>query len=64
MKYKITLLLFILSLSVASAQYVAFFKFKTNQPAAIVSTMSDMIETDWGKNLPAKVNLFGLCQRG
>ena len=60
MKNKITLLLFILNLSVASAQYVAFFKFKTNQPAAIVSTMSDMIETDWGKNLPAKVNLFGL----
>ena len=58
MKNKITLLLFIITLNVASAQYVAFFKFNTKQPAAIVSTMSDMMETDWGKNLPAKVYLL------
>ena len=45
--------------NLAFSQYVAFFKFKTDDPATVVTTMTDLMNSDYGKTIPAKVNLFG-----
>ena len=60
MKKLILLTVFLLVSNLVSAQYVAFFRFKTTQPEMAVSTISDMIESDFGKSIPATVNLFAL----
>ena len=57
-KYTLTLLLAIFC-NLAFSQYVAFFKFKTDDPATVVATMTDLMNSDYGKTIPAKVNLFG-----
>ena len=57
-KLTLTLILTVIS-NLAFSQYVAFFKFKTDDPAAVVATMTDLMNSDYGKTIPAKVNLFG-----
>ena len=64
MKKFLTLLLLVCFSNSISAQYVAFFKFKTDNPETVVSTMTDMMNSDYGKSIPAKVNLFGALFTG
>tara|TARA_B100001113_G_C21084572_1_gene611468 strand:- start:818 stop:1507 length:690 start_codon:yes stop_codon:yes gene_type:complete len=57
-KYILALILTI-TYNSAFSQYVAFFKFETDDPATVVSTMTDLMNSNYGKTIPAKVNLFG-----
>ena len=50
--------------NLVSAQYVAFFKFKTDKPEMVVSTISDMVQSDFGQGIPASINLFALFFAG
>ena len=56
-KYTLTLV-FTIFCNLAFSQYVAFFKFKTDDPSTVVATMTDFMNSDYGKTIPAKVNLF------
>lgn len=46
------------------AQYVTFFKFKTDHPEQVVQTMTDMVASDYGKTIPARINLSALLFAG
>lgn len=60
MKKLFLLTLMLLVSNLGNAQYVAFYKFKTDKPEMVVSTISDMVQSDFGKGIPASINLFAL----
>ena len=51
-------------LNLVRAQYVTFFKFKTDKPKMVVSTISDMVQPDFGQRIHASINLFTLFFAG
>ena len=57
MKKLILSLLFFCSLSI-NAQYCLFFDIKVDEPEMVVSAMSELMNTDWGKNIEATKSLF------
>ena len=48
----------------AFSQYVAFYKFKTDQPEVVVSILQEMINSDWGKQINGTCNLFQVLFAG
>ncbi len=48
----------------AFSQYVAFYKFKTDQPEMVVSILQEMINSDWGKQINGTCNLFQVLFAG
>tara|TARA_B100000900_G_C20567408_1_gene711745 strand:- start:91 stop:780 length:690 start_codon:yes stop_codon:yes gene_type:complete len=46
------------------SQYVAFYKFKTDQPEMVVSILQEMINSDWGKQINGTCNLFQVLFAG
>jgi hypothetical protein len=60
-------LLMILALCLSSnlsAQYCLFFDIKVDEPEMVVSAMTDLMNTDWGKNLQATKSLFAYGPNG
>ena len=57
MKKLILSILFFCSLSI-NAQYCLFFDIKVDEPEMVVSAMSELMNTDWGKNIEATKSLF------
>lgn len=47
-----------------SAQYCLFFDIKVDEPEMVVSAMTDLMNTDWGKNLQATKSLFAYGPNG
>ena len=45
-------------------RYVAFYKFKTDQPEMVVSILQEMINSDWGKQINGTCNLFQVLFAG
>ena len=60
-KYILTLVLTIFC-NIAFSPYVAFFKFKTDDPATVCETMTDVMNSYYRKTIPAKQNIYrALC---
>lgn len=54
-------IIFIIALLVSNlslAQYCVFLEIETQQPEMVVSTFTDMMQSDWGKNIQGKASLF------
>lgn len=47
-----------------SAQYCLFFDIKVEEPEMVVSAMSDLMNTEWGKSLEATKSLFAYGPNG
>jgi len=61
---KIVLLGALLVSSLGFSQYCMFFDFKTDNPEAVVATISKMMDTEWGKNIQGSKSLFGYFFNG
>ena len=48
---KIILIGALFASSLGFSQYCMFFDFKTDNPEAVVTTISKMMNTEWGKNI-------------
>tara|TARA_B100000941_G_scaffold189646_1_gene136636 strand:+ start:249 stop:938 length:690 start_codon:yes stop_codon:yes gene_type:complete len=64
MKKLILIITFLFVSNIASSQYVAFYKFKTDQPEMVVSILQEMINSDWGKQINGTCNLFQVLFAG
>ena len=64
MKKLILLMICLFISNIATSQYVAFYKFKTDQPEMVVSILQDMINSDWGKQINGTCNLFQVLFAG
>ena len=64
MKKLILIITFFFFFNIASSQYVAFYKFNTDQPEMVVSILQEMINSDWGKQINGTCNLFQVLFAG
>tara|TARA_E500000178_G_scaffold217175_1_gene214362 strand:- start:347 stop:1030 length:684 start_codon:yes stop_codon:yes gene_type:complete len=61
---KIILIGALFASSLGFSQYCMFFDFKTDNPEAVVTTISKMMNTEWGKNIQGTKSLFGYFFNG
>tara|TARA_B100001248_G_C27343632_1_gene437594 strand:+ start:290 stop:970 length:681 start_codon:yes stop_codon:yes gene_type:complete len=61
---KIIILFLALSFNFSSAQFSAFFSFQTDSPESVVAVMDNMMSSEVGKKIPARVSLFGISFAG
>jgi hypothetical protein len=64
MKKLILLTICLFISNIATSQYVAFYKFKTDQPEMVVSILQEMINSDWGQQINGTCNLFQVVFAG
>lgn len=55
---KIIIIVALLVSHLSIAQYCVLFEIETQQPEMVVSTLTDMMQSDWGKNIQGKASLF------
>ena len=61
---KLILIGALLASSLSFSQYCMFFDFKTDNPEAVVTTISKIMDTEWGKNIQGTKSLFGYFFNG
>lgn len=61
---KLLLSLFLFSSLSINAQYCLFFDIKVDEPEMVVSALTEIMNTEWGKNIQATKSLFAYLPNG